>query len=159
MVEFRRDPDGTLWSYEEGVRIARVVTAEDMLLEKEDRKAPESRPSPESPPGAAALDERILNAVMEILTEASGRGTGAVWAAYNSILQEHGTDWQTLAAVTIVSSELFWKHADKENSELGAAFQAMNDMAFDYARVHAEEMDDYSLFRRFAREWTSDIRW
>lgn len=33
MVEFRRDPDGTLWSYEEGVRIARVITTEDILLD------------------------------------------------------------------------------------------------------------------------------
>lgn len=36
MIEFRRDPDGTLWSYEEGVRIAQVVEEEDMLLEKPD---------------------------------------------------------------------------------------------------------------------------
>ncbi len=31
MIEFRVDPDGSLWSYEEGVRIARIVPAEDLL--------------------------------------------------------------------------------------------------------------------------------
>lgn len=31
MIEFRYEPDGSLWSYEEGVRIARIVQAEDLL--------------------------------------------------------------------------------------------------------------------------------
>ena len=32
MIEFRYDPDGALWVYEEGVRITRLVPSEDMLL-------------------------------------------------------------------------------------------------------------------------------
>ena len=54
MVEFRRDPDGTLWSYEEGVRIAQVVEEEDILAERpeecsEGRQPAE--PEPDAPQG------------------------------------------------------------------------------------------------------------
>ena len=34
MIEFRYEPDGSLWSYEEGVRIARIVQAEDLLSDE-----------------------------------------------------------------------------------------------------------------------------
>ena len=41
MSEFRYDPDGSLWSYEEGVRIARIVPAADMLSDDVPRVRPQ----------------------------------------------------------------------------------------------------------------------
>jgi hypothetical protein len=60
MVEFRRDPDGSLWSYEEGVRIARVVTTEDILLEQteKEQETAEGKQEPKAPEASGGRKKR-----------------------------------------------------------------------------------------------------
>lgn len=103
------------------------------------------------------MEKRILNDIYEQLTVASKQGVDAVWTVYNTLIAEKGTDWQTLAAITIASSELLVKNANGKNDRLANAFEAMNDMVFDYVAQHAEEINDYRQFKNHADHWQDQI--
>ena len=103
------------------------------------------------------MDNRVLNDIREQLNTAEKQGDEAVWAVYNKLTAEKGTDWQTLAAITIASSELLVKNANGISDRLANTFEAMNDMVFDYAEQHAEEINDYRQFRNHACHWVEQI--
>lgn len=98
------------------------------------------------------IDRSILNEIRELFTSAAIKGDDEAWSVCIRLINEKGTDWQALAAITDVTSELFRKNVFKGNKKLADAFQGMNDMAFDYALQHRDEMD-YRMFRQNAREW------
>ena len=103
------------------------------------------------------MEEKVLASVRKALTEAAEKGSGAIWAAYRMLLKEGGTDWQVLAAISVVSAELFWASVKQDNNEYISIFCAMNVIVDDYARDHSEEMDNYPAFREHFREWNSEI--
>ena len=103
------------------------------------------------------MDKGIVNEIKEQLTAAAKQGEEAVWSVYNTLIAEKGTDWQTLAAITVASSELFAKNANGKNNQLADTFKAMNEMVYDYASQHAEEMDDFRSFTENYCHWLSMI--
>ena len=102
------------------------------------------------------IDRNILSEIKGLFTAAAVKGEEEAWAVCISLISEKGTDWQVLAAITDVTADLFRKYTIKGNRKLADAFQGMNDMAFDYAFQHREELD-YRMFKDHSREWMSEI--
>ena len=98
------------------------------------------------------IDRSILSEIRGLFAAAAVKGDEEAWAVCIRLIEEKGTDWQVLAAITEVTAELFRKNAVKGNRKLADAFQGMNDMAFDYAYQHRDEID-YNMFRDNSREW------
>ena len=102
------------------------------------------------------IDRNILSEIKGLFTAAAVKGEEEAWAVCTKLITEKGTDWQVLAVITDVTAELFRKYTIKGNQKLADAFQGMNDMAFDYAFQHREELD-YSMFKEDSREWMDEV--
>ena len=102
------------------------------------------------------MNGTVLNKVREAFTGALKSENPGVWTVYNGLLKEHASDWETLAAVSVVSAELFQRNSSRNHKENANLFLSMNEMVFDYAVDHAEEID-YALFKENSLHWTEII--
>ena len=102
----------------------------------------------------AFMDEMILDSVRSLLSAAARQGPDAVFSACHSVLEENGSDWRYLSAVSTVSAELYAKSAGKDTAD---AFRAVNEMTDDFAAAHAEEIRDYRMYTENRRHWLDDV--
>ncbi len=103
------------------------------------------------------LDRKVLETVRCSLETASGNKGQGIWKTYDILIQEHGFNWEMLAAISIISAEMCHKYISRGMDDKAAVFQAMNEMVFDYAAGHTEEIDNYMLFKENSSHWIEAI--
>ena len=109
--------------------------------------------------GEAVMDNSILIGVRELLMDAAKHNSEEeIWSIYFKLINDKGNDWQTLVAISIVSSDLVGINGHGRNDKLFDTFAAMNDIVFDHARLNAEEISDYRMFKEHAHYWIDDFR-
>ena len=100
--------------------------------------------------------ENRLNTIRNLFIEASRIGPGDIWKVYNTIMENNGLDWISLACTSSVSAELWKKNVDCGNEEYIAIFQAINEMIIDHANRNASDLNNYALFIKHYKPWISE---
>ena len=103
------------------------------------------------------MSEQKLREIRVLLTESTKGSIKETWKAFDSLIREKGLDWETLASISVISAEIWKISADRFDTESVSVFQAMNEMVFDHACRHASELNNWGLFKKHYRQWTSEI--